>query len=166
VDPDGPRAGLSGRLNRLRAGVLGANDGITSTAGLVVGVAGATTTGAILPAEELAELVGMYRAKGVSPETALRVGEELTAKDPFAAHFDVELGISPHELINRWHAAAASAGAFVLGSLLLPILLPPASSSAERWPWPSPSASACSSAPPDSDHQFPRNDPAGSERGR
>lgn len=30
------------RLNRLRAGVLGANDGIVSTAGLVVGVAGAS----------------------------------------------------------------------------------------------------------------------------
>ncbi|MFI7545045.1 VIT family protein [Actinoplanes sp. NPDC049599] len=35
-------SGLSGRLNWLRAGVLGANDGIVSTAGLVVGVAGAT----------------------------------------------------------------------------------------------------------------------------
>lgn len=35
--------GLSSRLNWLRAGVLGANDGIVSTAGLVVGVAGATT---------------------------------------------------------------------------------------------------------------------------
>jgi VIT1/CCC1 family predicted Fe2+/Mn2+ transporter len=35
--------GLAGRLNWLRAGVLGANDGIVSTAGLVVGVAGATT---------------------------------------------------------------------------------------------------------------------------
>ncbi|MBM7771388.1 VIT1/CCC1 family predicted Fe2+/Mn2+ transporter [Actinokineospora baliensis] len=34
--------GLAGRLNWLRAGVLGANDGIISTAGLVVGVAGAT----------------------------------------------------------------------------------------------------------------------------
>jgi vacuolar iron transporter family protein len=32
----------AGRLNWLRAGVLGANDGIVSTAGLVVGVAGAT----------------------------------------------------------------------------------------------------------------------------
>jgi VIT1/CCC1 family predicted Fe2+/Mn2+ transporter len=50
ADSDGPRAGLSGRLNRLRAGVLGANDGIVSTAGLVVGVAGATTTGAVLTA--------------------------------------------------------------------------------------------------------------------
>lgn len=35
-------AGLAQRLNWLRAGVLGANDGIVSTAGLVVGVAGAT----------------------------------------------------------------------------------------------------------------------------
>ncbi|MFE6869002.1 VIT family protein [Kitasatospora sp. NPDC057692] len=40
--------GLSGRLNWLRAGVLGANDGVVSTAGLVVGVAGARAT-----AEEL-----------------------------------------------------------------------------------------------------------------
>ncbi|MBV9313869.1 MAG: VIT family protein [Pseudonocardia sp.] len=35
-------SGLSSRLNRLRAGVLGANDGIVSVAGLVVGVAGVT----------------------------------------------------------------------------------------------------------------------------
>ncbi|MFC4944982.1 VIT1/CCC1 transporter family protein [Pseudonocardia sp. GCM10023141] len=35
-------AGLGSRLNWLRAGVLGANDGIVSVAGLVVGVAGAT----------------------------------------------------------------------------------------------------------------------------
>lgn len=34
--------GLQGRLNWLRAGVLGANDGIVSVAGIVVGVAGAT----------------------------------------------------------------------------------------------------------------------------
>ena len=33
---------VSGRLNWLRAGVLGANDGIVSTAGAVMGVAGAT----------------------------------------------------------------------------------------------------------------------------
>ncbi|MBY4205989.1 VIT family protein [Rhodococcus fascians] len=38
-----PHSDLSGRLNWLRAGVLGANDGIVSTAGLVVGVAAATT---------------------------------------------------------------------------------------------------------------------------
>ncbi|MET8648813.1 MULTISPECIES: VIT1/CCC1 transporter family protein [Nocardia] len=36
-------SGVASRLNWLRAGVLGANDGIVSTAGLVVGVAAATT---------------------------------------------------------------------------------------------------------------------------
>jgi VIT1/CCC1 family predicted Fe2+/Mn2+ transporter len=35
--------GMSSRLNWLRAAVLGANDGIVSTAGVVVGVAGATS---------------------------------------------------------------------------------------------------------------------------
>lgn len=47
---DGERrvGGLEQRLNALRAGVLGANDGIVSTAAVVVGVAGATSsTGAI-----------------------------------------------------------------------------------------------------------------------
>ncbi|KQX75852.1 MULTISPECIES: VIT family protein [Aeromicrobium] len=43
--------GMAVRLNWLRAGVLGANDGIVSTAGLVVGVAGATSSrGAIFTA--------------------------------------------------------------------------------------------------------------------
>jgi VIT1/CCC1 family predicted Fe2+/Mn2+ transporter len=42
---DEPHAGgFNNRLNWLRAGVLGANDGIVSTAGIVVGVAGATST--------------------------------------------------------------------------------------------------------------------------
>lgn len=36
--------GLNSRLNWLRAGVLGANDGIVSVAGIVAGVAGATTS--------------------------------------------------------------------------------------------------------------------------
>ncbi|MDX2294745.1 MULTISPECIES: VIT1/CCC1 transporter family protein [Streptomyces] len=40
--------GLGSRLNWLRAAVLGANDGIVSTAGLVVGVAGATESQAAL----------------------------------------------------------------------------------------------------------------------
>ena len=36
-------AGLNNRLNWLRAGVLGANDGIVSTAGIVIGAVGATS---------------------------------------------------------------------------------------------------------------------------
>jgi VIT1/CCC1 family predicted Fe2+/Mn2+ transporter len=42
VHEHGDTEGLGNRLNWLRAGVLGANDGIVSTAGIVMGVAGAT----------------------------------------------------------------------------------------------------------------------------
>ena len=47
---------FSGRLNWLRAGVLGANDGIVSTAGLVIGVAAATTDRAAILTAGLAGL--------------------------------------------------------------------------------------------------------------
>lgn len=162
---------MSGRLNWLRAGVLGANDGIVSTAGLVVGVAGATTaSGPILtagiaglvagavsmalgeyvsvssqrdterallekehaelahfPEQEFEELVGLYQAKGLTEATARQVARELTDKDAFAAHADIELRLDPDELTNPWHAAVASAIAFTAGSLLplAAILLPP-----------------------------------------
>lgn len=57
--PDEPHRGdLAGRLNWLRAGVLGANDGIVSVASLVVGVAGATSESAPLLAAGVAGLVG------------------------------------------------------------------------------------------------------------
>lgn len=135
---------LAAKLNWLRAGVLGANDGIVSTAGLVVGVAAASTdSSAILtagiaglaagaismavgeyvsvstqrdterallskekrelaeePEFELAELTQIYRDKGLRPETARKVAEELTAHDAFAAHAEAELGLDPHELTN------------------------------------------------------------------
>ena len=50
--------GVGQRLNWLRAGVLGANDGIVSVASLVVGVAGATTDTAALLVAGVAGLVG------------------------------------------------------------------------------------------------------------
>ncbi|WP_405166888.1 VIT family protein [Nocardia sp. NBC_01499] len=163
--------GLASKLNWLRAGVLGANDGIVSTAGLVVGVAAATTStnaiftagiaglsaGAISmavgeyvsvstqrdserallakeqrelreePDFELAELAGIYQAKGLSADTARKVAEELTAHDAFTAHAEAELGLNPNELTNPWQAAISSAVSFTLGALLplLAILLPP-----------------------------------------
>ncbi|MGW1789829.1 VIT1/CCC1 transporter family protein [Streptomyces tubercidicus] len=49
--------GLGSRLNWLRAAVLGANDGIVSTAGLVVGVAGATDSRGTLLTAGLAGLL-------------------------------------------------------------------------------------------------------------
>ncbi|MFB9960012.1 VIT1/CCC1 transporter family protein [Agromyces bracchium] len=159
------------KLNWLRAGVLGANDGIVSVAALVVGVAAATTdvaailiagiasvvAGAIsmglgeyvsvssqrdtehaliakekgelatMPEQELAELTAIYRAKGLSEETADRVARELTEHDALAAHLEAELHISETDVVNPWHAAWASAAAFLTGAVLpmLAILLPP-----------------------------------------
>lgn len=52
------RQGLAQRLNGLRAGVLGANDGIVSTAAVVVGVAGATSEVAPVLVAGMAALVG------------------------------------------------------------------------------------------------------------
>src|ERR1700761_2873507 len=50
--------GTAGRLNWLRAGVLGANDGIVSVAGIVIGVAGATAARGAIFTAGLAGLVG------------------------------------------------------------------------------------------------------------
>ncbi|CAM3096438.1 VIT family protein [Stackebrandtia soli] len=56
---------LSSKLNWLRAGVLGANDGIVSTAGLVVGVAGATADRtAILTAGVAGLVAGSFSMAG------------------------------------------------------------------------------------------------------
>ena len=163
--------GLAARLNWLRAGVLGANDGIVSVAAIVVGVAGATSSvpavitagtaglvgGAISmalgeyvsvssqrdsqrsliakerlelmnePEEELDELTALYHAKGLSPETARQVAEELTEHDALSAHLDIELNISEDSVVSPWQAAGASALAFTIGAILpmIAILLPP-----------------------------------------
>src|SRR5450756_1949770 len=50
-------AGTAARLNWLRAGVLGANDGIVSEAGMVVGVAAATTSLSAITTAGIAGLV-------------------------------------------------------------------------------------------------------------
>ena len=150
------------KLNWLRASVLGANDGIVSTASIVVGVAGASDSlsfiltagiaglvaGALSmgvgeyvsvsaqrdseramiekerqelidsPEAELEELANIYSSKGLSNETALVVAKELTENDAFAAHLDAELGIDPNNLTDPWHAAFASAAAFVCGAII------------------------------------------------
>jgi vacuolar iron transporter family protein len=59
------RSGAARRTNSLRAGVLGANDGILSIAGLVVGVAGATQSRAALLTAGLAGLVAGALSMGV-----------------------------------------------------------------------------------------------------
>lgn len=78
-------AGIGSRLNWLRAGVLGANDGIVSTAGLVVGVAGATTDRTQILVAGLAGLVAgaMSMAAGeyVSVSTQRDSEEALLEKE-------------------------------------------------------------------------------------
>lgn len=56
TEPHSP--GLARRLNWLRAGVLGANDGIVSVAALVVGVAAATTQTGPIATAGFAALIG------------------------------------------------------------------------------------------------------------
>ena len=79
------------------------------------------------PELELAELAGIFEAKGLSATTAQRVAEELTAHDALSAHLEAELGIREADIANAWHAAGASALAFLLGATLplVAILLPP-----------------------------------------
>ena len=120
------------RVGWLRAMVLGANDGIISTAALLLGVAAADADRtALLTAgvsamvagavsmglgeyvsvasqrdsersdiakerwelaneadHELEELTGIYISRGLSPDLAARVAEELTAHDPLGAHLE------------------------------------------------------------------------------
>jgi VIT1/CCC1 family predicted Fe2+/Mn2+ transporter len=169
--------GIAGRLNWMRAGVLGANDGIVSTAGIVVGVAGATddrhailiagvaglfagalsmaageyvsvstqrdTEQALLakerrelaeePEEELAELAYIYQQKGLSPELALQVAEQLTEHDALGAHAEAELGIDPNNLTSPWQAAFASMVSFTVGALLPLLTITLASAATRLW---------------------------------
>ena len=110
--------GIAERLNRLRAAVLGANDGIVSVAGIVIAS----------PEAELTELTALYEAKGLSAATARTVAAELTSHGALAAHLDAELHIDPADIPSPVQASAASALSFTAGAVLplLAILLPPA----------------------------------------
>ncbi|MES4891964.1 VIT family protein [Streptomyces sp. NPDC096012] len=72
---------LGSRLNWLRAAVLGANDGIVSTAGLVVGVAGATGSRAALLTAGLAGLLAgsMSMAAGEYVSVSTQRDSEMAA---------------------------------------------------------------------------------------
>src|SRR3954470_19280212 len=80
-----PHQGVGGKLNWLRAGVLGANDGIVSVAGIVVGVAGATTdTTTILTAGIAGLVAGAFSMAGgeyVSVSTQRDTEQALLAKE-------------------------------------------------------------------------------------
>ena len=77
--------GIGSRLNWLRAGVLGANDGIVSTAGLVMGVAGATDSSTTIAIAGVAGLtagaLSMAAGEYVSVSTQRDSEEGLLAKE-------------------------------------------------------------------------------------
>ena len=84
--PDEPHNdSVSGRLNALRAAVLGANDGIVSVAGLVMGVAGATTDRHTIFVAGLAGLVAgalsMAAGEYVSVSTQRDTEQALVTKE-------------------------------------------------------------------------------------
>lgn len=64
------------------------------------------------PEEEQAELAAIYRARGLSEETAALVARELSAQDPLAAHVRDELGLSEHLAARPLQAALASGATF------------------------------------------------------
>lgn len=155
----------SHRAGWLRAAVLGANDGIVSVAGVVVGIAAAsashetvlatgvaaTVAGAFSmaageyvsvksqadteaadldierrelredPQAELEELAAIYRQRGLEPELARTVAEQLTCHDALAAHARDELGITEELRARPVQAAMSSAAAFCAGAAL-PVL--------------------------------------------
>ena len=150
------------RAGWLRAAVLGANDGIISTASLIVGVASAGgTRGDILtaavagwaagamamaageyvsvssqadsekadlareqralsdsPKDEKLELAQIYEKRGLRPNVALEVADELMAKDALAAHARDELGFAEGAGAKPIEAAFASGVAFSAGAAL------------------------------------------------
>ena len=157
-----PERHRSERIGWLRAAVLGANDGIVSTASLVVGVAAASAdpkhvlltglaglvAGAMSmaageyvsvhsqadteqadlsrEAAELAsdigaerqELATIYVARGLQPELARQVAQQLMVHDALGAHARDELGISDALSARPLTAAMASAASFAVGAAL------------------------------------------------
>ncbi|MFN0177393.1 MAG: VIT family protein [Gemmatimonadales bacterium] len=81
------------------------------------------------PELEHAELAGIYVGRGLTPELARQVADQLTAHDALGAHARDELGMSEGTRARPIQAAWASAAAFAVGAappLILAAVLPPA----------------------------------------
>ena len=70
------------------------------------------------PASEHTELQRIYIARGLSPELAAKVADQLTAHDALGAHARDELGMSESTRARPIQAALASAAAFGVGAAL------------------------------------------------
>jgi VIT1/CCC1 family predicted Fe2+/Mn2+ transporter len=77
---------------------------------------------ATAPEKERAELAAIYEARGLTPELAAQVADQLMAHDALGTHARDELGISETTRARPIQAALASAAAFAVGAAL-PLLL-------------------------------------------
>ena len=93
-------------LNRLRAAVLGANDGIVSTAAVLVGVAGATSNPQTIAMSGLAAVIG--------GAVSMALGEYVSV----SSQRDSERAMGMSQLVNPWSAGIASFISFILGAAL------------------------------------------------
>jgi VIT1/CCC1 family predicted Fe2+/Mn2+ transporter len=79
------------------------------------------------PEAERTELIGIYVSRGLTPELAAQVADQLTAHDALGAHARDELGLHEATRARPLQAALSSAAAFAIGAappLLLAILWP------------------------------------------
>jgi len=74
------------------------------------------------PRAELRELAAIYMKRGLEKELAMRVAEQLSARDRLGAHMRDELGIDQHSLARPLQAAWISAASFA-SFALVPILV-------------------------------------------
>ena len=76
------------------------------------------------PDQELAELTRLYEERGVQPETALAVAQQMTAFDALGAHSRDELGISHATKARPLQAALTSALTFTAGAAAPLVVVP------------------------------------------
>jgi VIT1/CCC1 family predicted Fe2+/Mn2+ transporter len=96
------------KLNWLRAAVLGANDGIVSIAGLVVGVAGATTDTNIIATAGIAGLVA--GALSMAAGEYISVSTQRDAERAYIEKEKAELAANPKEELKELADAYAAKG--------------------------------------------------------
>ena len=126
----GVAAAGTGRADILVAGVAGLVAGSMSmAAGEYVSVSSQADTEqadlarerhelATAPDAEKAELIGIYEARGLTPDLAKQVADQLMAKDALTAHARDELGLYEATAARPLQAALASAVAFAVGAAL------------------------------------------------
>lgn len=89
----------NGKLNKLRAGVLGANDGIVSTSSVVMGVAGATTNETAIVSAGLAALVAGALSMAVGEYVS--VGSQSDAEKAYIREEVIDLRENPTDELDE-----------------------------------------------------------------